>query len=218
MYIVFEWLDGAWKDTQLRNVFKYISERNKHKQILKTQEPTWITKYWKEISEKLKGEWFKTPKEALNLYVKDRVSISQERNIWISKGYAILSSRGDYTTYAYQSIDNEKVKWFSFDEIREKHKKEEKLFQVNIPKPDITFFFDLPIEETMNRINSRLKEWEKKDFFEKKEFLEKARTQYLKSIKYLKDKEKRKIYIIDANKTPDEVFSDVKKILDNYDI
>jgi len=40
MFIVFEGLDGVGKDTQLRQVFDYITNNYKHLQVTKTQEPS----------------------------------------------------------------------------------------------------------------------------------------------------------------------------------
>jgi len=214
MYIVFEGLDWAGKDTQLQNVFKYLTNKFKYANILKTQEPSWITESWKIISEKLKWNWFKNPKEALDLYIKDRIEMNSikknNNNFWF-----ILCSRWDYTTYAYQSLPQWENQWFSFDEIYNEHRK---LEDSNEPLlvPNITFYFDLPISETMKRINARLQEWEKKDFFEREEFLEKARNQYLKSIEFLKNKEKRNIYIIDANKDRESIFKEIINILNKY--
>lgn len=214
MYIVFEGLDWAWKDTQLQNIFKFLSEEFKYMNILKTQEPSGISETGKEISRKLKNEGFKSPEEALNLYIKDRVEMSDIKK-WNIKYGTVLCSRWDYTTYAYQSLDQWDNKWFSFDEIHRKHKELENSDNPLL-LPDLTFYFDLPIEETMNRINNRLKDGEKRDFFEKKDFLEKARTQYLEAIKYLETKEWRNIIIIDATKTREEIFEELKKHLLNF--
>jgi len=46
--------------------------------------------------------------------------------------------------------------------------------------------------------------------------LSKARHQYLSSIKYLEDKENRKIFIIDATKTIDEIYKEVIVIIAKF--
>lgn len=211
MYIVFEWLDWAWKDTQLQNVFQYLTNKFKHMNILKTQEPSWISEAWKEIAHKLKNGGFESPEEALDLYIQDRIEMDNIKKSNIKYG-TILCSRWDYTTYAYQSIKQWDKKWFTFDEIFNKHRE---LEDINNPllNPDITFFFDLPINITIERINSRLKKWEKKDFFEKEKFLSIAKEQYLKAIDYLRKKEWRKIFIINANRDIDAIFQEIKTIL-----
>jgi len=213
MIIVFEWLDGAWKDTQLQNVFKYLTEQNKYLNIWKTQEPSGFTPEWIIIREKLKNWWFQTPEEALELYILDRIWMARYKRLNSSIG-VVLVSRGDYTTYAYQSLEQNWHRGFSFDEIYKKHKELDT--QNELVVPDITFFFDLPTEVTMERIKSRLKEGEKTDFFEKEEFLREARKKYLEAIEYLREKENRNIFIINANKSREEIFEEIKNILDNY--
>ena len=51
-------------------------------------------------------------------------------------------------------------------------------------------------------------------FFENIDFLTNARNKYLEVMERFKNE--RKIYIIDANKSIDEVFLQVKEILDLY--
>ncbi len=197
MFIVFEWVDWSGKDTQLNKVFEYLRERDKNSQIWVTKEPTPNTTSWRKILEKLTWEWFKDGKEALDLYVKDReeqTSIRKE----ILKHSIILSSRFDYSTYAYQW-----VQWLSFDEIYSAHNYD------NILIPDITFIFDVSRENIEKRLAKR---WWEKEFFENLDFLEKVKNKYLESAQKLK--ETRKIYIIDANKGIEEVFEEVVSILE----
>jgi dTMP kinase len=196
MFIVFEWVDWSWKDTQLNRVFEYLRDRNKNSQIWVTKEPTWNTIAWKEILKRLSGEWFKDWKEALDLYVKDREEQTNIRKE-ILKHSIILSSRFDYSTFAYQWVQG-----LSFDEIYNAHNYD------NILLPDITFIFDVSIENIEKRLNNR---WWDKEFFEDLNFLEKVKIKYLESAKKLKNN--RKIYIIDANKTIEEVFEEIKLIL-----
>jgi dTMP kinase len=199
MFIVFEWVDWSWKDTQLNKVFEYIWERNKNAQIWKTKEPTAYTESWKQILDKLKKEWFKNPKEALILYVKDREEQTKIRKE-ILKHSIILSSRFDYSTYTYQWVS-----WLSFEEIYKAHNYK------NIILPDITFIFNINRENIEKRLKKR---WEEKEFFEELDFLEKVNNKYLEIAKKLE--KQRKIYIINANKSINEVFLQIKTILDKY--
>jgi len=200
MFIVFEWVDGSGKDTQLNKVFEYLWERNKNLQIWKTKEPTNYTKHWKVILEKLKSWWFSSPEEALNLYVADREEQTEIRKE-ILKHSAILCSRFDYTTYAYQWIS-----WLSFEEIKKAHNYD------NIIIPDITFIFDVSSENIEKRLKKR---WWEKEFFENIDFLQKANKAYLEVAEKLQSE--RKIYIIDANESIEKTFENIKKILDKYD-
>lgn len=199
MFIVFEWVDGAGKDTQLNKVCEYLREKDKHIQIWITKEPTANTTSWKIILDKLTWDGFTDGKEALDLYVKDREEQTQIRKE-ITKHSIILSSRFDYSTYAYQW-----VQWLSFDEIYHAHNYD------NILLPDITFIFDVSEENIKKRLQKR---WWEKEFFEDLDFLMKVKAKYLESAEKLKDQ--RKIYVIDANRSIQEVFIDVKNILDTY--
>ena len=200
MFIVFEGVDGSGKDTQLNKVFEYIWERNKNAQIWKTKEPTAYTKSWKKILEKLKWPWFSSAKEALELYVKDREEQTEIRKE-ILKHSIILSSRFDYSTYAYQWVS-----WLSFEEIEKAHNYEKIII------PDISFIFNVSRENIEKRLKKR---WWEKEFFENIDFLEKVNKKYLEVAEKLKNK--RKIYIIDANKSIEDVFKQVKEVLDKYD-
>ena len=199
MFIVFEGVDGSGKDTQLNKVFEYIWERNKNAQIWKTKEPTAYTESWKKILEKLKWPWFSSAKEALELYVKDREEQTEIRKEILAHSI-ILSSRFDYSTYAYQWVS-----WLSFEEIEKAHNYEKIII------PDISFIFNVSRENIEKRLKKR---WWEKEFFENIDFLEKVNKKYLEVAEKLKNK--RKIYIIDANKTIEEVFREVKNILDKY--
>ncbi len=199
MFIVFEWVDWSWKDTQLLKVVEYLKQRNKNLQFFLTKEPTWNTKSWKEILQKLKSTWFSSAKEALDLYVKDREEQSVLRKEML-KHSIILSTRFDYSTYAYQWAS-----WLSFEEIYSSHNYK------NILIPDITFLFDVSKENIESRLTKR---WLEKEVFEEIDFLLKVREKYLETFDKLKTK--RQIYLIDANKSIEEVFLQIKNILDNY--
>ena len=116
------------------------------------------------------------------------------------KSSTILSSRFDYSTFAYQW-----AQWLTFDEIYEAHNYK------NILIPDLTFIFDVNLENIEKRISER---WAKKEFFEELDFLNKVRKLYLDSAEKLKSE--RNIVIIDSNRSIEEVFEDVKIELDKY--
>lgn len=198
-FIVFEWMDWTGKDTQLNNTFRYLLDQNKFLQIWRTREPTPFTKAWKIIYEKLNWWWFASALEAAKLYVEDRVEQSVFRRD-IIKHSIILSSRFDYSTYAYQW-----VQWMSFDEIYKLHD-----YKNNwIVEPDISFIFDVSMENWEARVLWR---WEKIWYFEKVEFMKKTKQKYLETYEFFKDK--RKVYLIDANKRIEEVFDQIKQVLD----
>lgn len=199
MFIVFEWVDGSWKDTQLDKTFAYLRKKDKNIQIWSTKEPTKNTESWRKILEKLSWDGFKDWREALELFVKDREEATPFRREMM-KSSTILSSRFDYSTFAYQW-----AQWLTFDEIYEAHNYK------NILIPDLTFIFDVNLENIEKRISER---WAKKEFFEELDFLNKVRKLYLDSAEKLKSE--RNIVIIDSNRSIEEVFEDVKTELDKY--
>ena len=199
MFIVFEWVDWSWKDTQLDKTFAYLRKKDKNIQIWSTKEPTKNTESWRKILEKLSWDGFKDWREALELFAKDREEQTEIRKN-ILQHSTILSSRFDYSTFAYQW-----AQWLTFDEIYEAHNYK------NILIPDLTFIFDVNLENIEKRISER---WAKKEFFEELDFLNKVRKLYLDSAEKLKSE--RNIVIIDSNRSIEEVFEDVKIELDKY--
>ena len=199
MFIVFEWVDGSGKDTQLDKTFAYLRKKDKNIHIWTTQEPTRSTESGKKALEKLSWDGFKDGREALELFVKDREESTPFRREMM-KSSTILSSRFDYSTFAYQW-----AQWLTFDEIYEAHNYK------NILIPDLTFIFDVNLENIEKRISER---WAKKEFFEELDFLNKVRKLYLDSAEKLKSE--RNIVIIDSNRSIEEVFEDVKIELDKY--
>lgn len=199
MFIVFEWIDWSWKDTQLEKVFSYLRKKNKNLQIWVTKEPTANTESGRKILEKLATTWFSSGKEATELFAKDREEQTEIRKE-ILKHSVILSSRFDYSTYAYQW-----VQWSSFEEIYKAHNYKKILI------PDLTFIFDISDDKIEERLQKR---WTEKEFFEDLEFLKKVKEKYLET--YEKLKNDRNIILIDWNWSIDDVFERVKIELDKY--
>lgn len=199
MFIVFEWLDWSWKDTQLEKTVSFLRKLNKNLQIWITKEPTANTESGRKILEKLSTTWFSSGKEALELFAKDREEQTEIRK-QILKHSVILSSRFDYSTFAYQW-----AQWVTFEEVFKAHNYEKILI------PDLTFIFDVNTETIKKRLEKR---WSEKEFFEDLEFLKKVREKYLEAYEILK--KTRNIVLIDGNGTIEEVFENVKIELLKY--
>ena len=199
MFIVFEWLDWSWKDTQLEKTVSFLRKLNKNLQIWITKEPTANTESGRKILERLATTWFSSGKEALELFAKDREEQTEIRK-QILKHSVILSSRFDYSTFAYQW-----AQWVTFEEVFEAHNYEKILI------PDLTFIFDVNTETIKKRLEKR---WSEKEFFEDLEFLKKVRKKYLEAYEILK--KTRNIVLIDGNGTIEKVFENVKIELLKY--
>lgn len=203
MFIVFEWVDGSGKDTQLNKVFAYLTEQNKNLQIWRTKEPTAYTDAGRVILQKLSNWGFENPQEALQLYIQDRIEQSQLRREILNHS-CILSSRFDYSTYAYQWAG-----WISFEEIYKAHWYQEN----NILIPDLSFIFVVERQTIEARLAKRGTE---KEFFEDLDFLGSVNTQYYEVAKKLQDKWRSGIHIIDANGGIEDVFRQVVKGIELY--
>ena len=199
MFIVFEWLDWSWKDTQLEKTVSFLRKLNKNLQIWITKEPTANTESGRKILERLATTWFSSGKEALELFAKDREEQTEIRK-QILKHSVILSSRFDYSTFAYQW-----AQWVTFEEVFEAHNYEKILI------PDLTFIFDVNNETIEKRLEKR---WSEKEFFEDLEFLKKVREKYLEAYEILR--KTRNIVLIDGNGTIEKVFENVKIELLKY--
>ena len=188
MLINLEGIDGCGKSTQsqlLRDEF----EKNDEKTIL-LKEPT-NGKYGRKLWEMLSGKIEATTEEILELFVMDRKEhVDQKINPALNEGKIVLMDRYYYSTMAYQAAAGIDVK-----RIRKDNE--------FAPKPEIVLIFDLPADLAMKRVRGH----SVADVFEKEEHLEKVRKAYLN----LEDDPL--VRIIDATRTPEEIFDEVWKLV-----
>lgn len=208
-FIAFEGIDGCGKDTQLHKLVEAIKEDdnypfgNKYSNIWVTREPTKITISGETIA-KLLREKEVSGKDAANYFVKDRIEHSKMIKD-ILKHSHVLISRYDLSTLSYQMTQG-----MSFDELYNMHKygKEEGCII-----PDITLIFDLPVKIAFERMAKRNSETE---FFEKVEFQNKLKENLSFCIKELEKRDKRKIIIINANQSKENVTKEMNEKISNY--
>ncbi|MCY1151833.1 MAG: dTMP kinase [Sphaerochaetaceae bacterium] len=170
-FIVIEGLDGAGTTTQLKKVSTQLIKKGYN--IHNTFEPT-DRPIGKLVRDVLAKRFITTPLTLAKLYATDRedhLYNSQDGVIkHINDNEIVISDRYFYSSLAYQGVecDLEVVKSLN-----------------NYPHPQILIFIDTPVEECLNRINSRGAE---KDIFEHNEFLEKVYNNYIKILKELPEK------------------------------
>jgi len=202
MYIVFEWLDWSWKDTQLLNSLNYLINKNKYIHIARLREPSNITVASNILKEKLIN-WFVSPEEAFNLYMEDKEELKHIRDNLLKNKTVILQSRSYLSTYWYQC-----AMWLDFDYANTNIHNLYINWKLDIP--DVIFYFDITAKEAVTRIHKR---WEKVEYFESEEFLDKAYNNYYKAFTnnclWCKN-----IIKINASKSIEEVWLDVKTHLD----
>ncbi len=190
-FIVFEGIDGCGKGTQMKLAASYIFEKSKDFDLYLTREPT---RDFKEIRQKLAqgtdakqdAEWY------LNAFLEDRKNHLTKYIIpAMNNGLIILCDRYKHSTHAYQHTQG-----IDLDRIINLHQ--------GLLIPDLTLIFDCPADVAFERRkNAGATEVFDKDL----SFQEELRNNYLK----LKDKLiDENIVIIDATKSPKEVFEEVK--------
>lgn len=188
MLINLEGIDGCGKSTQSQLLMDEF-EKNDEKTIL-LKEPT-NGKYGRKLWEMLSGKIEATTEEILELFVMDRKEhVDQKINPALNEGKIVLMDRYYYSTMAYQAAAGIDVK-----RIRKDNE--------FAPKPDIVLIFDLPADLAMKRVRGH----SVADVFEKEEHLEKVRKAYLN----LEDDPL--VRIIDATRTPEEIFDEVWKLV-----
>ena len=188
MLINLEGIDGCGKSTQSQLLMDEF-EKNDEKTIL-LKEPT-NGKYGRKLWEMLSGKIEATTEEILKLFVMDRKEhVDQKINPALNEGKIVLMDRYYYSTMAYQAAAGIDVK-----RIRKDNE--------FAPKPDIVLVFDLPADLAMKRVRGH----SVADVFEKEEHLEKVRKAYL----HLEDDPL--VRIINATRTPEEIFDEVWKLV-----
>jgi len=189
MFIAFEWVDWAGKDTQLKLFLEHLIEQDKHRVILKSREPSRMTEAGKRLNEIAQKHLQVSPLETAELFALERSQLEPFRRWVLDSDVWIVSSRCDLSTYAYQGY----ASGLGFDEIYRLH--------TGILRPDITIFIDISVETMLSRLGSR--SWEK-ELYEQEDFLRKCHTGYQRAIAFLQSKGE-KIIIVDGEWSVEEV-------------
>ena len=199
LFIVLDGMDGTGKSEMVKLLHNYLFSKNKKYRILTTREPT-NGKYGSEIREILKWEEepLKNAEKLLDLFTKDREE--HLKNIILpfieksngTESNILLCDRYYYSTIAFQNTQGLDIK---------------RTIAINkdFKNPDIAFILDIPAETALDRIKHR-----EKEKFEKLEFMKKLRKNFLGLKNHLTDN----IVIIDASKSKEDVFKEIKKEID----
>ena len=198
LFIVLDGLDGAGKGEQIARLHNYLYKKNKRFRILTTREPTY-GKYGRKIRDILGKE--KDPmsnaEKLLELYIRDREEhLSETIEPFLSEKdnfNLVLCDRYYYSTIAFQSTQG-----IPMPLVIEANKK--------FRKPDLALILDLPPELALRRIRHG-RPLEK---FEHAGFMIDLRANFMKMAGSLKDN----IKIVDASKSKEQVFDQIKKEVD----
>ena len=200
LFIIVDGIDGSGKSEIVKMLHNYLFSKNKRYRILTTREPT-HGKYGNKIRDMLRKE--KDPKSSrerlAGLFIKDRNEhLKNTIEPFLKKAgnnevNIVICDRYYYSTIAFQGAQGSDIKSLIY-----KNK--------NFKKPDISFILDAEPSLALKRIENRAKEK-----FEQLGFMKRIRANFLELPKLLKDN----IKIVDSNKSLNEVFSDIKKEVDN---
>jgi dTMP kinase len=190
-FIVIEGLDGSGKSAQVDLLLNYLKENNK--EVIVTKEPTIDSESGRKIKRALKKEIVVEPLELQKLYVQDRKEHLEIKIIpALQRGYFVISSRYDFSTFAYGYSDGLNVNLL----IK---------MNENFLLPDLTIIVDVAPENCVRRIENR---GEEKKLFEQLEKLKKVNEVYRKIPLMFKN-----AFAVDGEKSIPEVFEEIKKLV-----
>lgn len=200
IFIVVEGIDGAGKGYAMMRLQEYIMGKSKkYDHLLLTRNPT-NSLDGQKLREILATERDSQSgaRQCMELFIKDRTQhVENHVKPALEKGYVVLCDRYKYSTMAFQHAQG-----IPLEELIS--------MQSHLPTPDLVFLLDLPVEVASQRMSNR----DGKEKFENKEFSEKVRRNYLHLATTLGDP----IITIDASKSKEEVFQQLREALENSGI
>lgn len=203
-FITFEGIDGSGKSTQLRMLAGVL--RQKNYDVLTTCEPggTPLGRRLREAF--LETEETVAPIAELLLFAADR---AQHVNFLVKPaleaGKIVISDRYADASRAYQGAG----RGFSEDTIGQ---------IINLAtgglEPNLTLFFDLPVEEAFERTNSRNNAGEQKNRMDSEttDFYTRVRAAYLQ----IAESEPQRFRVINASGSVEEIKRSVWEIVSNF--
>jgi dTMP kinase len=206
-FITFEGGDGSGKTTQLRALESYLNTCGKS--CITTREPggTSLGKLIRQVLLEAGEQTIASPTE-LFLYLADRAQHIQEIiRPAIEQGKIVLCDRHTDSTLAYQGYG----RGIDLELLRELNA----IASQGI-RADLTLLFDCPVKIGLSRTAQRqfraASVGSREDRFEREkvEFHERVRAGFLE----LARTEPERFFVIDASRSIEEVFQQVKKIVD----
>jgi dTMP kinase len=198
IFIAFEGIDGAGKSSLIAKINHAFSESQRG--IYITAEPTknYIGKHIREI---LIGEREGDEKTIAALFLADRIDHLTHPAYGIIKklneGQVVLCDRYYLSSYAYH-VPHVTLEWVI----------EANSVCANLRRPDITFFIDISVDESLKRLTASRDNLDK---YENRTRITQVRENYITAIEAVKRDEN--IIIIDGEKSPDEVFEQVHQFI-----
>lgn len=201
MFITFEGIDASGKSTQVKLLEKYLVQQNY--KVIVVREPGG-TKLSEEIRNiLLSKENLNMVKECeIFLFSASRAQLVREIILpKLKEGFIVISDRFHDSTTAYQGIGRD----INLDDVFAIHR-----IAIDNCIPDLTFFLDIPFEESLRRKNlSNLSP----DRIESmgKEFFEKVREGYFQ----IQKREPERFKIINGIGNPEEIHKKIVQIVND---
>ncbi|WP_066889760.1 dTMP kinase [Clostridium nigeriense] len=202
-FIVFEGGEGSGKSTILEMIYEFLIDSGI--ECIKTREPGGIR-----ISENIRNIILDTKNTEMDrktealLYAAARRQHLVEKVIpELNKGKIVLCDRFIFSSLAYQGYARE----IDVKEIFEINK-----FAVGEYMPDLNILFDVSPEVGLSRINKNKDREVNRLDLEKLDFHNKVRDGYYKLVEENQDN----FQVINAEKSIEEVFNEVKNIILNF--
>ena len=190
-FIVLEGLDGSGQSTQTSLLNDFLIQNGK--EVVLGKEPTKDSEAGRKIREVLGGKDKMDAKKLQELFAQDRKEHLQNKIIpALEAGKYVISDRYFFSSFAFGVSDDLDLEW---------------LIQINndFIMPDQTFILKASPKICMERITKR---GTKKELFETEEKLGRVWQTYEKLPHRFES-----MFVIDGEKTPQEVFSEIRKIL-----
>lgn len=195
LFITFEGPDGCGKTTQMKLLAEYF--KKKGKEVVLTREPG-----GKGLGEKVREILLNYDGEVSDrcesfLFLADRAqNIDIIVNPAVKEGKIVLCDRHIDSTVAYQGYG----RGLNIDRINMLNN-----LATNGKKPDLTFVFDVDVETSMKRVGKEKDRMESAGI----DFHNRVRKGYLELAK----QEPKRIKVLDATKSIEEIHKDVINIL-----
>lgn len=198
MFVSFEGIDGSGKSTITNYVYEYFI--NKNQEVIMTREPG-----GNKIAEKIRGlildpkhDTMDDKTEALLYAASRRQHLVEKILPALDEGKLVLCDRFIDSSIAYQGYGRQ---------LGAKAVMDINLFAIEDHLPDITFFLDIDLKTSLDRVNKR----DELDRLEGSglDFFERVYDGYQKIVK-----ENSRIVVIDAMRSVEEVGDEIIEIIE----
>ena len=199
LFITFEGIDGCGKSTQMLKLSEYFNAKYIPYMILREPGGTVVGEKIRELLLDKKNDGMDPVCELLLFEAARAQIVSEVIRPSLESGMTILCDRFFDSTYAYQGF----ARGLGSGTVEMLN-----MTATSGLKPDITFLLDLDPEAALERRGIRGEAEDRMEALGLK-FQEDVRAGYLD----LASKEDR-VVLIDASKTPDEIFEEIVKVVD----